>query len=155
MSPDLAGSDALFAVPENVALHTPLIRGLSHRRREGDFCETYSDQINEPEDEDDDAAGDDDAPEGQTEGLLAGSGLIEVAEHVDAECEHGQGEGDKAVRGAEEWPVAGEVGAEKGQLGYEKEHCCVGISSAAGLSRIRGGERHVGFYALPVTAVKT
>ena len=106
VSSNLSGGDALVAVSEDVA----------------------SDQVHPAHDEDDDTTADDDTPESETERFLVGVGFVEVAEHVHAEDDHGEGERDEAVGWAEEWPVAGEVGAEEGELGGEQEHCRCRVS---------------------------
>ena len=91
MSSNLPGGDALVAISEDVA----------------------GDQVHPAHDKDDDAATDDDTPEGETEGLLVGVGFVQVAEHINAEDDHGESECNEAVGRAEEWPIAGEVGAEE------------------------------------------
>ena len=76
MGSNLSCCDALHAVAEDIG----------------------SDKIDPAHDEDDDATGDDDSPEGKAERLLVGGFLIEVAEHVDAQDKHGESESDEAVR---------------------------------------------------------
>jgi len=70
---------------------------------------TYSNQVDPTEDEDDDARGNHDAPEGQAQRFLAGRWLIQVAEHVDAKHDHGHRKRDEAVQRTKQRPVASEV----------------------------------------------
>lgn len=100
VSSDLAGSDAFYAVAEDVR----------------------SNEVDPAEDEDDDARANDDTPKGQAKGFLAGGGFVEVAEHIHTEHDHGESESDKAVCWAKEWPVASEVGSKEGELRCEEEH---------------------------------
>ena len=58
---------------------------------------TYGDHIHEAKDEDDDARANHNAPERKSQGLLTCSGLVQIAEHVDAQDDHREPEGDEAV----------------------------------------------------------
>lgn len=60
--------------------------------------------VQDAQDDDDDAAGDDDLPSGSAEGFLRGGYFVEVAEYGDAEDDHGGAEGDEAGAGGEEGP---------------------------------------------------
>lgn len=75
MSSNLSRCDAFHAVAEDVGRN----------------------EVDPAHDEDDDAGGNDNAPEGKAERLLVGSFLVEIAQHVDAQDEHGESERDEAV----------------------------------------------------------
>ncbi|KAL9596890.1 MAG: hypothetical protein Q9179_004454 [Wetmoreana sp. 5 TL-2023] len=92
MSSDVAGRDAQFALAEDVG----------------------GEDVDDAEDDDDDAGGDDDAPVGCAQGFLGRGFFVEVAEDGDADDDHEDAQGNKAVGGGEEGPGAGEVEAEEG-----------------------------------------
>lgn len=75
MSSNLSRCDALHAVAEDVGRN----------------------EVDPAHDEDDDTRSDNDAPEGKAERFLVGSFFVEIAEHVDTQDEHGEGEGDEAM----------------------------------------------------------
>ena len=75
VSSHLACGDALLALTEDVARN----------------------EIDPAHEEYNDSRSDHDSPEGQTERLLACGGLVQVAEHVNSEYDHGESKGDEAV----------------------------------------------------------
>lgn len=66
-------------------------------------------EVEDREDEGEDAGGDCNAPEWQTEGGLGVGVVVEFGEEVDAEDEEAEGEGDEAVFGGEQGHDTGEV----------------------------------------------
>lgn len=75
VSADLTGGDTLAAVAEDVTCY----------------------QVHPAQDEDEDARCDDQAPESETERLLAGDLLVEVAEHVDSQYDHCKSQSNEPV----------------------------------------------------------
>ena len=97
---NLAGSDALAAVAEDVACY----------------------QVHPAQDEYEDARCDDQAPEGKAERLLAGDFFVEVAEHVDSQNDHCQSQSNESVSWTEQRPVACEEAAEEREFRRKQEH---------------------------------
>lgn len=91
---------------------------------------TYGEDVGHTEDADDDARGDDQTPEGRTEGTLGGGLFVQVAEDGDADDDHDDAEGDESVAGGEERPVVGGVALEERDFGEYEEYCS--LPSAAG-----------------------
>lgn len=91
-----------------------------HPRGDAEFLlaeDVVCEDVCNAEDHAEDARGDDDAPVGGAEGFLGCGFLVEVPEYGNADDAHEDAEGDEAVRGGEEGPAAGEVGAEEGGFG--------------------------------------
>lgn len=83
---------------------------------------TYGEDVGYAEDADDDAGGDDKAPEGRAEGSLGRGLFVQVAEDGDADDDHDDAEGDEAVARGEKRPVVGGVALEERDFGeYEKD----------------------------------
>lgn len=91
VSADLARGDALLLVAEDVA------------------CE----EVDDAEDDDHDAAGDDNLPEGGAQRFLARGLFVQVSEDGDAEDDHQNAESHEAGFGSEEGPVARDVASEE------------------------------------------
>ena len=111
---------------------------------------TYSEDVGHAEDADDDAGGDDEAPEGRAEGALGGGLFVQVAEDGDPDDDHDDAEGDESVGRGEERPVVGGVALEERDLGEYEEDCSfgkkrikivsfVGLLSRDGMVRIKRG----------------
>lgn len=76
---------------------------------------------------------------------MRGGFLVEVAEDGDAEDGHEDAEGDEAVGGGEEGPVAGEVGAEERGFGEEEEHCVGEMLAVCETTGVVEGRKGGGF----------
>ena len=81
-------------------------------------CKTYSNNVPDTENENDDAGRDDDLPTRKTEGLLASGLFVQITKDRDTDNDHENTEGDEAGGFAEKRPVAGEVATEERQLGH-------------------------------------
>ena len=93
---DLAGGDAEGVVAEPVA----------------------GEDVDGAHDADDDAGGDDDAPEGGAEGVFGSGFFVEVTEDGDADDDHEDAEGDEARAWGQEGPICGCVALEEADLGH-------------------------------------
>lgn len=91
VSANLTRGDVLLLVSENVA------------------CE----EVHDAEDDDHDAAGNDNLPEGGAQRFLTCGLFVQVSEDGDAEDDHENAEGHEARLRAEEGPVAGNVASEE------------------------------------------
>ena len=83
----------------------------------------YGEDVGHAEDADDDAGGDDEAPEGGAEGAFGRGLLVQVAEDGGADDDHDDAEGDEAVARGEERPVLGGVAPEERDFGEDEEDC--------------------------------
>jgi hypothetical protein len=61
---------------------------------------TYSNKVEEANDNAQDARGDEQAPEWHTQGLLASGLFVHVAEHVETNGHHSTAQGNETVSGA-------------------------------------------------------
>lgn len=68
-----------------------------------------------------DSSCNDHAPHWQTQILHAGSTLVEIAQNVKTQHDHGHAEEDETAFGTEHGPVAREVRAEERAFGYDEE----------------------------------
>ena len=84
---------------------------------------TYSDDVDEAENEDHDAGCQHEAPERQTQRFLARGLFVHVAEDVVPKHQHGAAEKGEAMGGAEDWPHPRVVLLEDGALRDQEEHC--------------------------------
>jgi hypothetical protein len=100
VSADLAGGDVPATVPEDVTCY----------------------QVHPAKDEYEDARCDDQAPEGKTERLLTGDLLVEVAEHIDSQYDHGESQSDESVSWTEQRPITCEEAAEEREFRRKQEH---------------------------------
>ncbi len=97
---DLAGVDAALAVAED----------------------DRDDDVQEAEDDAEDAGSEHHAPDGETEIANAVDLLVEVAQHIAADHDHGYSQPGKRVRGAQNRPVPGVELLEEPNLGDRQEH---------------------------------
>jgi len=77
---------------------------------------SYSHEVEEAQNENDDPGCNDNTPHCEAERLLARRGLVEVPQDVDAKYNHGHRESYKAVSRTQQWPVASKVCAEEREL---------------------------------------
>lgn len=89
------------------------------------FCElgwdTHCNDIEESHQGRHDSSCNDHAPHWQTQILHAGSTLVEIAQNVKTQHDHGHAEEDETAFGTEHGPVAREVRAEERAFGYDEE----------------------------------
>ena len=96
----------------------PLLKGGG---KEKNWAATYRNNVEEAEDDDDNARGNDNSPEAQAKRLLASGFLVEVSERVNANNEHGAAEGDESVIWAQKRPIASEVALEDTGFRHHEE----------------------------------
>jgi len=87
---------------------------------------SYSEDVDDAHENDDDASGDDDAPECQADGFLARVFLVQVGEDAVAKSKHGDSEHDEARLVAEEGPILCKMIFEEREFGDDEEDCSMG-----------------------------
>lgn len=129
MVTDLPRRDTEGLLAEHVALCWELAIGILMGERVSPEM-THGKDVGHTEDADDDARGNDQTPEGRTEGTLGGVLFVQVAEDGDSNDDHDYAEGDESVARGEERPIVGGVAFEERDFGEYEEYCS--FSSVAG-----------------------
>ena len=80
------------------------------------MCSTYGHQIYPAKNEDDNARSNRDLPERQAKRFLTVRLLVEVVQDISAQDQHGDGQSNKAMLWAEQWPVTRVVALKEGEL---------------------------------------
>lgn len=100
--------------------------------RKGWWDGTYCHNIEEANHDAQDTRGDEQTPERHAQGLLAGSLLVHVSEHVESDGHHGAAQSDKAMHWAQQRPVTGEEVAEERTFRNDEEqasNCCDNVTA--------------------------
>lgn len=74
---------------------------------------THGNDVEETDDDAENTRGNKQAPEWHAQGLLAGSFLVHISEHVESNGHHGAAQGNEAMCWAQQGPVAGKEVAEQ------------------------------------------